>query len=99
MPASGASITRLGIVRPPSSHGSCSERTTSTLGIAFPDDAKTREREQVVGDVDRAAVRDHGAGEAAGGERLEVAELGVQAVDDPVAHARVAVEHAGADGV
>src|SRR5215213_2566410 len=31
MPASGASTTRLGIVRPPSSHGSVSERTASRV--------------------------------------------------------------------
>src|SRR5688500_19125247 len=31
MPASGASTTRLGIVRPPSSHGSVSDRTASRV--------------------------------------------------------------------
>src|SRR5918998_6904389 len=36
MPASGASTTRLGMVTPPSSHGSCSERTASRVRrVAF----------------------------------------------------------------
>ena len=45
------------------------------------------------------AVRDDRARQAAGGERRELAELGVQAADDPVDHAREAVQHAGADRV
>src|SRR3954451_19677147 len=101
MPASGARTTRFGMVRPPRVQGSRSARMTPSLGLVpLPDELEPVEGEQVVDLADRVAERHDRARQPAGGERVRLLpQLGTQAREDAVDHARVAVDGAGADGV
>src|SRR5918997_3755432 len=105
MPARGASTTRLGIVWPPSTHGSCSERIRPILKrdcpslglVALEDQPEAGERQQRVDGVDQLAEGDDRAGQAARGDRLDLrAELVAQAGEDAVDLRGEAVDHARA---
>src|SRR3954447_22854978 len=65
--------------------------TRSAL-VALPDQRQPVQGQQVVGLVDGAAVRHARPGQPAGGQRAELAQLLVQALDDPVDHPGEPVE-------
>ena len=63
------------VANPGSAANAARSAAGDALGVPLPNDPQAGQREQVVGDVDRRAVRDDRAGQAARGEGLELAEL------------------------
>src|SRR5438270_3593283 len=105
MPARGASSTRLGTRSEPSIQGSVSEAGTPLimgppLRVFVVEEAESSEGEQVVDLLDLLGVGHDEVREAAGRDHVgALAELRVEAAEDRVDRARVAVDDAGADRV
>src|SRR3954471_5569933 len=101
IPASGASRTRLGTSTGPILNGVFSTpfRVAALLRVALVQEPQAVQRQQVVHDVDLIAERDDVLGQAAGGDRLAVAELRPQPPQDRVHLAREAVDDPAADRV